>query len=392
MVSILRSSKGFIAPRAHGYVLTFLGESSDFVIQLKCYERWGVKVKHHRWNTYAFLFKTAPECAIVFSYRCTCARLVGIGKTGVVNTVALVGPTASGKSYLALQVARSLSNVEIVSVDSMQVYRGMDIGTAKPTAEDQADVLHHLIDLVDPDQTFSVTEYQTAFATAVTAIHRRGNHALVVGGTGLYLRAVLDNLVPPGRFPTARATIEDETNTRLLYARLSELDPLAASRIEPDNRRRIVRALEVTIGSGRPFSSFGPGLQTFGKPRFPCFALAVEPTDLAISINARVQQMLAVGLIDEVQTLLTRFDFSPTARQAIGYKEVLDMLAADSETQKSIRGELAEQIAARTRKYARRQRAWFRRDPRITWMRYQDSHDRELATKTLLNAIEGDAS
>ncbi|MCB0988700.1 MAG: tRNA (adenosine(37)-N6)-dimethylallyltransferase MiaA, partial [Acidimicrobiales bacterium] len=181
--------------------------------------------------------------------------------------IALVGTTASGKSTLALEVARHRGDVELVSVDSMQVYRGMDIGTAKPSPDEQAEVVHHLIDVVDPWEPFEVHTFQSAVASVLADVHSRGRRALLVGGTGLYLRAVVDGFEIPGRFPEVAAELEltpdTAESTVVLHRRLADLDPRAAERMEPTNRRRVIRALEVCLGSGRPFSSFGPGLDAF---------------------------------------------------------------------------------------------------------------------------------
>jgi tRNA dimethylallyltransferase len=166
---------------------------------------------------------------------------------------ALVGPTASGKSALALAIARARPDVELVSVDSMQVYRGMDIGTAKPSVAEQAEVPHHLIDLVDPSDDYTVSRFQDDALAVIADIEQRGRRALLVGGTGLYLQAVVDQLDIPARFPDVRAALDGEPDTAALHARLAELDPVAASRMQPENRRRVLRALEVTVGSGRPF-------------------------------------------------------------------------------------------------------------------------------------------
>ncbi|HMJ76921.1 MAG TPA: tRNA (adenosine(37)-N6)-dimethylallyltransferase MiaA, partial [Iamia sp.] len=176
--------------------------------------------------------------------------------------VALVGTTASGKSGLALEVARALPDVELVSIDSMQVYRGMDIGTASPTPAERAEVPHHLVDIADPWEEWSLARFQAAASEVLADVAARGKRAVLVGGTGLYLRAVIDGLALPGQHPEVRAELEADPDTRALHRRLADLDPLAASRMEPDNRRRVVRALEVTLGSGRPFSSYGPGLET----------------------------------------------------------------------------------------------------------------------------------
>jgi tRNA dimethylallyltransferase len=276
------------------------------------------------------------------------------------NLVALVGATASGKSAIALDVARALGDVEIVTVDSMQVYRGLDIGTAKPTAAERAEVPHHLLDLVDPEQEFSVAEFQRAARIAIDDITARGRRPLLVGGTGLYLRAVVDDLDLPGQFPAVRAELGLEPDTAALHRRLVELDPLAASRTTDGNRRRIERALEVTIGSGRPFSSFGPGLETY--PAGPVLVGVEVPLDeLDPRIEARVGAMLDAGLVEEAARLVGR-PLSRTAARALGYEELLEHLAGH----RTLEDATAETVR-RTRRLARRQIRWFRRDPRVTW-------------------------
>ena len=271
----------------------------------------------------------------------------------------LVGSTASGKSALALEVARRLGDVELVSADSMQVYRGMDVGTAKPTPAEQAEVAHHLLDVADPAEAFSVARFQVAAAEAVAAIEGRGHRALVVGGTGLYVQALVDGLALPGEWPDLRAELESQPAGKL-HRRLSELDPLAASRIEPANRRRLVRALEVTLGSGRPFSSFGPGLGAYPPTPFRQAGLWLPRPVLAQRIAARYRAQLADGFLDEVRRL--GHVMSRTARQALGYRELLDHLDGTCTLDEAI-----ETADGRTRQFARRQRSWFRRDPRITW-------------------------
>ena len=208
--------------------------------------------------------------------------------------LAIVGATASGKSALALALARHLGDAEIVSLDSMQVYRGMDIGTAKPTPAERAEVPHHLIDVADPWDDFTVADFQALFHQALAGIEARGHRALLVGGTGLYLRAVVDDLEIPGRYPEVRATVESEPDTVALHRRLDELDPVAAGRMEPTNRRRVVRALEVTLGSGQPFSSFGPGLETYPESRFRLVGIAPEPRPLSAGEGARAADGLGV--------------------------------------------------------------------------------------------------
>jgi tRNA dimethylallyltransferase len=281
-----------------------------------------------------------------------------------VTHAVLLGATASGKSALALELARQDPSWELVSVDSMQVYRGMDIGTAKPTPAEQADVPHHLLDLLDPWEEASVAWFQREARAVLAAVEARGRRALLVGGTALWLQAVVDDLEIPGRYPEARAELELEPDTAVLHARLAELDPLAASRMEPTNRRRIERALEVTIGSGRPFSTYGPGVAAHPDTAFRLVGLAPEPAALAERIEARYAAQLAAGFLAEVERLLANpGGLSRTAAQALGYKELLTHLDGGSTLDEAL-----DLAVRRTRQFARRQRAWFRRDPRIRWL------------------------
>jgi tRNA dimethylallyltransferase len=278
--------------------------------------------------------------------------------------LALVGVTASGKSAIAMEIARQLPDVELVSVDSMQVYRGMDIGTAKPTARDRAEVPHHLIDLADPSEDFTVTRFQAAARTVLADLKARGKRALLVGGTGLYLRSVIDQLTVPGEYPAARSVVEAEPDTSRLHRQLVGLDPVAAARMEPTNRRRVVRALEVCLGSGRPFSSFGPGLAVYPPSRFDMVGVSMPASVVAERIAGRYQAQMQAGLLDEVRTLAGRTGgLSRTARQALGYRQLL----AHVEDGVPLDGALDEAVR-KTRAFARRQRAWFQRDPRIRWL------------------------
>jgi tRNA dimethylallyltransferase len=281
-----------------------------------------------------------------------------------VRHLAIVGPTAAGKSALAHDLAVRAGDVEIVSVDSMQVYRGMDIGTAKPTPAQRAEVRHHLLDLVDPDEDYSLARFQAAARAALADIEARGRRALLVGGTGLYLRAVIDDLELPGQHPEARAEVEAEADTAVLHRRLEALDPVAAGRMEATNRRRVVRALEVTLGSGRPFSSYGPGLDAYPATDIAQVGLRLDPAALDARIEARVAAMLDAGLVAEVRALADRrAGLSRTARQALGYRELLDHRAGLTTLEEAV-----AEIVSRTRRFARRQVRWFRRDPRIRWV------------------------
>ena len=275
----------------------------------------------------------------------------------------IVGSTASGKSDLAMGVARLVGGgAEIVALDSMQVYRGMDIGTATPTAAEQAEVPHHMIDLVDPSEEFAVAELQAQACTVIDDIRHRGAVPVLVGGTGLYVRAVIDDLKIPGRYLEVRAELETEPDTAALHRRLADLDPVAASRMEPANRRRIVRALEVTIGSGEPFSSYGPGLGHYPPTPFVQVGLRWDRERLDDRITARYQQQMADGFLDEVRTL-AEAPISRTASQALGYKELLRHVQGETTLEEAL-----ALAVVRTRRFARRQERWFRRDPRIRWL------------------------
>ncbi len=284
------------------------------------------------------------------------------------SAVALVGVTASGKSAAALAFALARADCELVSVDSMCVYRGMDIGTSKPDAAARAAVPHHLLDLVDPDEEFTVTQFQQAARQALDDIERRGRRAVLVGGTGLYLRAVVDDLAIPGRYPDVAAALEAELDggrarPEDLHARLAELDPVAAVRMEPTNRRRILRALEVTLGAGQPFSDFGPGLAAYPATGITQVGLAVQPDEVDRRIEARFAAMIEAGLVDEVRALVARpRGISRTARQALGYREILRHVEQGVPLDDCL-----TEAVQRTRQFARRQASWFGRDPRIVW-------------------------
>ncbi|MGO9028460.1 MAG: tRNA (adenosine(37)-N6)-dimethylallyltransferase MiaA [Acidimicrobiales bacterium] len=302
------------------------------------------------------------------------------------RVVALVGPTASGKSALALAVAEAspapsspgaASRVELVSVDSMAVYRGMDIGTDKPSPEVRARVAYHLVDLVDASEDFTVQEFQACARRALAGIALRGHAALLVGGTGLHLRSVVDDLTFPGRFPEVAGRLSRELAAagppgspgerrvlERLHARLASLDPEAARRVEVANRRRLVRALEVTEGSGRPFSSFGPGLEAYPPSPVRLVGIRPDPEETDRRIAVRIDDMMRSGLLDEVERLRAApGGLSRTARQALGYRELLAHLEDGVPLAESV-----DEMVRRTRSFARRQWAWFRRDPRIVWL------------------------
>jgi len=300
------------------------------------------------------------------------------------RSLVILGPTASGKSSLAMALATSDAGrdlgIELLSIDAMQVYRGMDIGTAKPTVSEQALVRHHLIDLVDATQAFTVAQFQIAYQCAVDDITSRGGRALLVGGTGLYVRAVVDGLTLPGQWPEVRARLDDELvalGPQALHQRLCQLDPTAGSKMEPSNSRRIIRALEVCEGSGRPFSSFGPGVDTYPASEVQQVALRWPRDVLARRIEERVRVMIERGLQAEVENLLTQ-GLSPTALQALGYKEMVEHIEGRMSLEEAI-----ATIVVKTRQFAVRQERWFRRDPRINWFDIESDPVTEVAPQLI---------
>ncbi len=281
----------------------------------------------------------------------------------------MLGPTASGKSAVAMAVARRVPGTELVSVDAMQVYRGMDVGTAKPTTAERHEVPHHLIDIVEPSEEFTVADFQRRYRAVLADLDARDRPAILVGGTGLYHRAVIDGLTLPGEWPGIRARLEEEADrlgTPALHARLVEVDPVAADRMEPTNTRRVVRALEVCEGSGRRFSDFGPGLETYPPTDVAQVGLRWPRPVLADRIGRRVEQMMAAGLLAEVERVHAA-GMSRTAAQALGYKELIDHLEGRVGLDEAV-----ERVVVRTRQLAVRQLRWFQRDPRIRWVDVDD--------------------
>jgi tRNA dimethylallyltransferase len=273
---------------------------------------------------------------------------------------ALVGPTASGKSDAGIELAAAWG-VDIASCDSMLVYRGMDIGTAKPSAAQRASVPHHLLDLAEPSERFTVSRFQEA-ARVVLA---RGR-SLLVGGSGLYFRAVVDELRFPPEDPAVRAALEAEADSLgadQLYARLADLDPVGASRIDPANVRRTIRALEVSTITGAPFSEFAAAWEVYDPARVRAAGIRLDGATLDGRVRARVAAMLEAGWLDEVRGLVARgFGAWLTASQAIGYAELAEHLEGTLALDEAM-----ERTVKRTKQLARRQMAWFRRDPRIRW-------------------------
>jgi tRNA dimethylallyltransferase len=278
--------------------------------------------------------------------------------------IAVVGPTAAGKSELSLDLARAVGG-EVINADSMQLYRGMDIGTAKLTSAQQAGVPHHLLDVWDVTQAASVSEYQRLARAAIADIQARGRVPVLVGGSGLYVRGALDKLDFPGTDPAVRARLEHElevAGTVAMHARLAGLDPAAAAAILPGNGRRIVRALEVIELTGRPFSATLPGYESV----YPAVQLGISRprAELDQRIADRVGRMWRLGLVDEVRALAAAgLREGRTASRALGYAQVLRFL--DGEWPED---EAAAQTTLATRRFVRRQESWFRRDPRVRWL------------------------
>lgn len=278
----------------------------------------------------------------------------------------LAGPTASGKSAVSLELAERIG-AEIVCLDSMTIYRGMDIGTAKPTPDDQTRIRHHLLDIIEPQEEFSVAEYLSAAETACRGILSRGRIPLFVGGTGLYLRSVLRGVFEgPAADWTIRRRWEEQAEGQhesWLHERLAEVDPASAQRLHPHDQRRIIRALEVCELTGRPLSNQQQQEPLPADQRSAqIFWLLPQRDDLYRRIDARVERMFAEGLLPEVRKLLAAEQpLSRTARQALGYQEVMDWweTAADRDSGQPPRA-VIEEIQLRTRQFAKRQHTWFR--------------------------------
>ncbi|MEX0592122.1 MAG: tRNA (adenosine(37)-N6)-dimethylallyltransferase MiaA [Nitriliruptoraceae bacterium] len=297
------------------------------------------------------------------------------------TVLAVIGPTASGKSAVALEAAavRTAAGypTEIVAVDAFTVYRGMDIATAKPSVEDRRRIAHHLVDIVDPDTALTVAAFQAIAREVIEAILARGATPLLVGGSGLYWRAVVDDLAFPPTDPDVRARIQArwEDDVDEAHKHLAIEDPDAAAAIAPGNLRRIVRALEVIALTSRPFSSFRTAFDRFDSIYDDLDVTLLDPPDNALkaSITRRADGMVAAGLLAEADRL-RRTSLSVTARQAIGYAEAFAVLEGHMP-----QDELAVTIAQRTWRYARRQRSWFRKDPRAV-VRDRSAAARHLQT------------
>jgi tRNA dimethylallyltransferase len=291
--------------------------------------------------------------------------------------VAVVGATATGKSDLAVELALRLGG-EVVNADSMQLYRGMDVGTAKLTNAQRRGVPHHLLDVWDVRVAANVADYQSLVRRTLHDLESRGRPAVLVGGSGLYVRAALDDLTFPGTDDGVRARLEGELaehGPAALHARLQQVDPVAAAAILPSNGRRVVRALEVVEITGRPFTASLPEPAAYAVPAVQV-GLALDRAELDERIAARVDRMWAAGLVDEVRRLVDQgLREGRTASRALGYAQVLRHLDGDWTEQQA-----REETVRATRRFARRQESWFRRDPRVVWL---DATAPDLAERAL---------
>jgi tRNA dimethylallyltransferase len=280
--------------------------------------------------------------------------------------IVICGATATGKSDLAVTLAQEI-DAEIINADSMQLYKGMDIGTAKITVEERKEIAHHLMDMLDVTQDANVAWYQENARAAIAEIQGRGKNVIVVGGTGLYIKAILDELNFPDTDPVVRAELELEYATKgiaPLFERLEKLDPAAALAIDKANSRRVIRALEVIKITGKPFTANLPREESSRYPHARQFGLVMDRDALSERISIRVERMWEQGLVAEVERLMAAgITQGITAQRALGYAQVIAQIEG-----KVTEEEAKEETKRATRQYARRQETWFSRDERITWI------------------------
>ncbi len=297
--------------------------------------------------------------------------------------IAVVGATAAGKTGLSLDLAEALAG-EVVNTDAMQLYRGMDIGTAKLPPDERRGIPHHLLDTLEVTEPATVAEFQGQAREVIATLRGRGTTPVLVGGSALYTRAVLDQFEFPGTDPVVRARLEAElaeVGSAALHARLAEVDPESAPRILIENGRRIVRALEVVEITGRPFRATLPRLE-YVDARTVQVGVDIDRPTLDARIEQRVEEMFAAGFVAEVERLLALgLTEGRTAARAIGYPEVTAHLAGELSLD-----EARERTVIATRRFARRQDAWFRKDPRIHWVRFDDP-DRLARALSVVSAV-----
>jgi tRNA dimethylallyltransferase len=282
------------------------------------------------------------------------------------NVIVICGATATGKSDLAVSLAKEIDG-EVINADSMQLYKGMDIGTAKITVEERQGVPHHLMDLLDVTEDANVAWYQENAREKISEIHSRGKNAIIVGGTGLYIKAILDDLNFPDTDPVVRTALELEYATKgigPLFERLEKLDPAAALAIDQANARRVIRALEVIEITGQPFTANLPRKESTKYPNALQFGLVMDREILSDVISSRVERMWEAGLVTEVERLIeSGITRGTTAQKALGYSQVIAFKEGKISEEEAI-----DETKRATRQYARRQETWFSRDERINWI------------------------
>lgn len=282
------------------------------------------------------------------------------------KTIVICGATATGKSDLAVDLAREIG-AEIINADSMQIYRGMDIGTAKLSIEERQGVPHHLLDVLDVSQDATVAWYQELARKAVAEIHGLGKHAIIVGGTGLYIKSILDDLNFPDTDAQVRQRLTEEAKLFgivNLFERLIQLDPAAAAAIDVKNERRVIRALEVIEITGKPFTANLPREDSSKYPDAMQFGLVMDRAELGARVESRIDRMWERGLVNEVDSLISLgINQATTARRALGYAQIIAMRAGEISEPAAI-----EDTKRATRQYVRRQETWFSRDARIQWI------------------------
>lgn len=293
------------------------------------------------------------------------------------HVLVILGPTAVGKTSLSLELAEEL-RAEIISADSMQVYRGMDIGTAKASPAERQRVVHHLLDVVDPDQPFNVADYVRLAEEVLDRLRGKGKVPLLTGGTGLYIDALLKGFLFPDTSAdeTIRAELQAQGDREpaSLHQKLAEVDPVSAKRLHPNDLRRIIRALEVYYRTGEPISSLQKKREETQSPYKPLYiGLYRDRQELYERVNQRVDQMVQEGLIEEVEGLLLAYPEQPTALQALGYKEIVLYLQG-----KLTLAEAVDLLKRDTRRYAKRQLSWFKRNDQIHWLNRSELPEEEI--------------
>jgi len=282
------------------------------------------------------------------------------------KTIVICGATATGKSDLAVDLAKEIG-AEIINADSMQIYKGMDIGTAKLSMQERNGIEHHLLDVLDVNQDATVAWYQELARSAVSKIHNAGKHAIIVGGTGLYIKSILDDLNFPDTDAQVRQRLTEEAKLFgivSLFERLSQLDPAAAAAIDVQNERRVIRALEVIEITGKPFTANLPREDSSRYPDALQFGLVMDRAELGARVEARIDRMWEQGFVNEVDTLISLgITEATTARRALGYAQIIAMRAGEISETAAI-----EDTKRATRQYVRRQETWFSRDARIQWI------------------------